>query len=288
MTLSDQKIFDAISAIRSGNRDLGRTLLTQEVSDNPQSELAWLWLSACYDLPEHKRHCLNKALEINPTNQFTIQALSKIIHQNSQQPNLGDIFAPSQPLTYPQQPYPTITQQYPYQQQGNSNPIPQYPFPQPNLSYQYPQTYTNQPQSYSPIEHPGLNTTAKMTIILLVVLGLFWIGIGLLQFGLAFSENSDPQTTLLLLGMWNIFIAIANLMLIKDVMKRYKNVVKNLGILSIFGSVWGLIQLASGSWGQICAIPLYVMLGILVYVNKNYYIYLTPKESKKFADQGHL
>lgn len=114
-------------------------------------------------------------------------------------------------------------------------------------------------------------------IILLVIMGIFWLMIGLTQFGLAqVAAEIDPTTSPMnyyLSGLWNIVISIINLWLINGVVKRRKIVVRDLTFLGIVGSVWGGYQLiVSGSLIQACAIPLYIILAILVQINKHEYI----------------
>ena len=59
-------IRQAIQAIQSGDREQGRLLLTQLLSNEPKEARAWLWLAACWDDPEKKRFCLEKALALRP------------------------------------------------------------------------------------------------------------------------------------------------------------------------------------------------------------------------------
>ena len=64
--LQAEIIQQAIQAIQSGDRERGRLLLTQLLSSNPKEARAWLWLAACWDDPEKKRFCLEKALALRP------------------------------------------------------------------------------------------------------------------------------------------------------------------------------------------------------------------------------
>lgn len=114
-------------------------------------------------------------------------------------------------------------------------------------------------------------------IILLVIMGIFWLIIGFTQFGVArVAAEIDPSTSPMsyyLSGIWNIVISIINLWLINGVVKRRKIVVRDLTFLGIVGSVWGGYQLiVSGSLIQACAIPLYIILAVLVQINKHEYI----------------
>jgi len=72
----------AISYVKTGNKESAKKLLTDYVQLNPDSEPAWLWLSACVELPEQKRYCLEKALHITPNNQNVRKALEELQPQS--------------------------------------------------------------------------------------------------------------------------------------------------------------------------------------------------------------
>ena len=59
---------EAITAIQSGDTALGKKLLAQLLLQNPDDDMAWIWMSATVDEPEQRHYCLQKALEINPAN----------------------------------------------------------------------------------------------------------------------------------------------------------------------------------------------------------------------------
>ncbi|MHB0922667.1 MAG: hypothetical protein ACYC3H_01710 [Bellilinea sp.] len=133
------------------------------------------------------------------------------------------------------------------------------------------------PQMPENIQSSSSQSINIIIIILLVIMGIFWLIIGFTQFGLArVAAELDPTTSQMsyyLSGLWNIVISIINLWLINGVVKRRKIVVRDLTFLGIVGSVWGGYQLiVSGSLIQACAIPLYIILAILVQINKHEYI----------------
>lgn len=72
---ADRTVNDAIAAIRSGDKERGRTLLTQALRLNPQNEQAWLWMTAIAETPEQQRECLERVLAINPQNKVARQGL---------------------------------------------------------------------------------------------------------------------------------------------------------------------------------------------------------------------
>jgi hypothetical protein len=69
---------DAVKLIKSGNKAAAFPILEEVLLANPRDENAWLWLYACVEDVDQKRHCLRKALEINPKNEHARQALKKL------------------------------------------------------------------------------------------------------------------------------------------------------------------------------------------------------------------
>jgi hypothetical protein len=86
---------DAVTAIRSGDKARGRTLLAQVLRIDPRSETAWLWMASVAETPERRRECLERALTINPNSQIARRALQKVSDlQPSRAPH--DASAPDQ------------------------------------------------------------------------------------------------------------------------------------------------------------------------------------------------
>lgn len=72
---ADQTVNDAIAAIRSGDKERGRSLLAQVLRLNPYNEQAWLWMAAVVATPERQRECLERVLAINPQNEIARRGL---------------------------------------------------------------------------------------------------------------------------------------------------------------------------------------------------------------------
>ena len=72
------KLQKAVKAIKAGDRERGKRLLSSLIKSEPQNEAAWLWLSAAVDTPNQKRQCLKKVLQINPENEQAKRALSRL------------------------------------------------------------------------------------------------------------------------------------------------------------------------------------------------------------------
>ncbi len=69
-----------VEAARAGYKEEAEELLSQAVAIDPENERAWLWLSAVVEGIEAQRECLNRVLEINPTNSFARAGLSFLNH----------------------------------------------------------------------------------------------------------------------------------------------------------------------------------------------------------------
>ena len=67
-----------IEAVRSGDRSGGRRLLESVVRADPKNEVAWVWLASCMPTIADRRACLQRALQINPSNERAREALKKL------------------------------------------------------------------------------------------------------------------------------------------------------------------------------------------------------------------
>jgi hypothetical protein len=65
----------AIEVIKQGNLTEGAKILSVVISKNPENELAWLWMSACVGDQEKKIYCLQKVIQLNPSNQSARKGL---------------------------------------------------------------------------------------------------------------------------------------------------------------------------------------------------------------------
>ncbi len=66
--MSDLETNQAIELIKQGNLVEGAKILSTVLKDQPDNELAWLWMSACVPDREKKIYCLQKVYQINPFN----------------------------------------------------------------------------------------------------------------------------------------------------------------------------------------------------------------------------
>lgn len=68
----------AIAAVRAGDKEAARQHLVQFLRANPQSEAAWMWMSAAVETRGERVHCLRKVLEINPANETARRGLEAL------------------------------------------------------------------------------------------------------------------------------------------------------------------------------------------------------------------
>jgi hypothetical protein len=97
----------AISAIRAGRKEEGRQLLNLLIQQNPNNEMAWVWMSSVVETDEQRARCLYHALAINPSSQLARRGLQV----------LGIVVSDSRPVKIPrdsqpiQIPRPTLSAQ---------------------------------------------------------------------------------------------------------------------------------------------------------------------------------
>jgi len=76
----------AITAIKTGDRDTGRLLLTRLTEAEPANEKAWLWLTQTTDSPTDRIIYLQHVLEINPNNVVAQQGLARLLAGETTRP----------------------------------------------------------------------------------------------------------------------------------------------------------------------------------------------------------
>ena len=68
----------ANAALKAGDTISARNLLTQALKADPNDAQLWLALSACWDEPEKKRFCLEKALALQPDDPQIRQLITEL------------------------------------------------------------------------------------------------------------------------------------------------------------------------------------------------------------------
>jgi tetratricopeptide (TPR) repeat protein len=224
----------AIELLRAGDRVQSRALLLKLVEQNPDDERAWGWLSNAAQTYDERLRCLQQVLRINPENAPARDMLRKLESQD---------WAASIPTAKSQAEFSRAAP--PLQSPPAANPV------SPGLA--------------------GKETIQSLTIVLLVIMILYWLGIGFVQLAAALTANNTFD--LLCWGGWNIVISIINGLLIPPVVAKKKTALRSIYFLAIVGSVFGVFQmLLASAYLQVCAVPLYVVLGLLGYANKDVYV----------------
>jgi hypothetical protein len=82
------KLQQAISLVKSGDKQGGARLLAEVLHTEPRNETAWLWMSGVVSKPEQRRHCLEQVLQINPNNQMARKGLARLQQEPANQEHL--------------------------------------------------------------------------------------------------------------------------------------------------------------------------------------------------------
>src|SRR5687768_17448059 len=90
------RLDEAIRKIKAGQKGQARKLLREIVAAQPDQEAAWLWLAAAEETEAEKRRCLEQALQLNPKNETTQQALARLGKGEIPLPQVADIVPPSE------------------------------------------------------------------------------------------------------------------------------------------------------------------------------------------------
>ena len=74
----EQRIQQALKALRAGRKEEARSILLSVVDEQEDNERAWLYLSAAVETLEEQQICLENVLAINPTNEKARQGLERV------------------------------------------------------------------------------------------------------------------------------------------------------------------------------------------------------------------
>ena len=65
----DETMFEeAVSAVRNGENNRARGLLTRLIKTDPKNVDCWIWMSAVVETPKERIYCLQEALKVDPSN----------------------------------------------------------------------------------------------------------------------------------------------------------------------------------------------------------------------------
>ncbi len=80
------KLQQAISLIKSGDKQNGRRLLAEVLRADPGNETAWLWMSSVVANDKRRYDCLRQVLKINPNHQLAKTGLAQLQPKQESQP----------------------------------------------------------------------------------------------------------------------------------------------------------------------------------------------------------
>ncbi|MBP6355614.1 MAG: hypothetical protein KA318_07940 [Nitrosomonas sp.] len=88
--MTDNLTLQAITILKSGNKQKARELFASAIKQNPDNELAWSWVFTLVDTDEQRIHCLKEVIRINSSNIQARQALDKLEAKYIQSPDFED------------------------------------------------------------------------------------------------------------------------------------------------------------------------------------------------------
>lgn len=94
----DEKLKDAIVAVRSGDVQEAQQQLTELLAENPEEAQGWYLLSLLVDSPQKQAAFLSKTLALNPQHEKAQEQLSALQRVGSLAPTTTISDAPSQPM----------------------------------------------------------------------------------------------------------------------------------------------------------------------------------------------
>lgn len=86
-----------IAAFKARQHTQATTLFEQALAQNPQDQLAWLWLASCTSCLQEKRKYLRCALDINPNSELGKRAATGISRLEQVAPPASEQHAPAAP-----------------------------------------------------------------------------------------------------------------------------------------------------------------------------------------------
>lgn len=73
-----QMFAQGVAALRGGDKTRARELLARSLQLDPSNDQAWLWLSGALESDGERRHCLEQALALNPSNEAAQRGLAML------------------------------------------------------------------------------------------------------------------------------------------------------------------------------------------------------------------
>lgn len=83
----DNNLDQGLTAFQKGDKALAVAHFSKYVTENPGSEIGWLWLGHSLDDLDKRKYCYNRVLQINPSNQEAKKSLNSLLNQQFTAPN---------------------------------------------------------------------------------------------------------------------------------------------------------------------------------------------------------
>lgn len=91
----NEKTQQGIAALRGGDKNAARALLTASLKEDPNDAAAWLWLTGALDTDEERAHCLRQVLRIEPNNAAAARGLNQVLARIQKTPPPEEAAAPA-------------------------------------------------------------------------------------------------------------------------------------------------------------------------------------------------
>ena len=76
--MSERRLQSAVQAVKTGQYEVARTILSRIVIEEPDNAQAWLWLSFAVGQEDRKLDCLKQVLRIQPGNQTALKEVARL------------------------------------------------------------------------------------------------------------------------------------------------------------------------------------------------------------------
>ena len=121
--------------------------------------------------------------------------------------------------------------------------------------------------------HQTCDATGTTMVVLLVLIGLFWIAVSAVQIGAGLANGPGGDALLIaIIGVLNLLVAAYILSTIKGVVRRSYHALGPVALISVVGAGWGLFAtIFPGGWFHLLVVPLHIGVGILALANTAYF-----------------
>jgi hypothetical protein len=117
------------------------------------------------------------------------------------------------------------------------------------------------------------NSSGVAIVVLLVLLGVYWIVVAALQIGIGLRIRPGGVALIIaIVGFWNLLVGGYTLSAIRGVVTCNYHAPGTLALISVGSAAWGIFAtIWLGGWLQPFAIPLSIALGIVTWTSRGYF-----------------